>query len=192
MKKILISILLVIGISGCSSNQKPVETPSMSLDPEITASVEPSISPTSDSNELLNPTKKVNVGGFFDILVADTLPEQVDLEIESFDKLPPSGSITFSIKSKEQGCDDPENCSLIIVSYIYGTEENLFDLGEDPDKAIIKYENDEYGTIYVCRCYQCGLNCGIRKTEGQPDYYQDYINGDYEISPESLIKFVEN
>ena len=150
MKKILLSVLLVIGLTACSSNQEPTPDQTPEPTPEVTpeATIEPTPEVTPEvtaepttgyiwdqPQELREPTEKINIAGLFDVLVSKDKPEQMEFKYYVSDHLyddMPYGTIWVEVVSNDPGCDPHDHvedwsCTELITSYAFGSKKSVME-----------------------------------------------------------------
>ncbi|MDY5252580.1 MAG: hypothetical protein SPH32_07550 [Erysipelotrichaceae bacterium] len=211
MKKILMSLLVLVIVSGCAkapTEETPTTTtPVIETTPSTTTTVETINTPitteitnSAENDESSNITiseggfKSVNVAGLFDVQVKDPLPEQMTLEI--IDSNDPDGNqegaINLVVHSSDSNCTDKSICQAIIYSFAWYTDaarENdlkLVDTAKD-ENFIQDYETS-IGHIGVYRNYSAQISSVINDGNG-PDYYYDEAGGQLTYKVEDLIRF---
>ena len=211
MKKILMSLLVLVVVSGCAkapSEETPVTTsPVVETTPSSTATVETTTTPETtevtieignedSAGEIVSEDgfKTVNVAGLFDIQVKDPLPEQMTLEI--IDSNDPDGnregSISLVIHSSDSNCTDKSSCQFKIYSFSWYTdgarENDLKLVNTAKDENFIQDYETSIGHIGVYRNYSAQISSSIFDGNG-PDYYYDEAGGQLTYKVEDLIRF---
>ena len=201
MKKLIVLLLMVVMITGCSkeeTNQEQplptttpvVETTAPSVTPEPT-SISEETTDSTDNEESTEGFKTVNIAGLFDIKVKDPLPEQMKFVINTSDN-GASGSFKVHVYSSNPECTDLTKCLAEFENYAYQwyTEEEfentLFDVPLTENQFVREIETEE-GKVLVYTCPRISWEREIENPEERPSYLNEDGTIDYE--PEELIRF---